>query len=87
MESKIQKLKERIIKPLEDINVLVDDIEFVNENNYYFLRITLDKVNGLDIDTIVEATNIINPIVDKEDISDESYILDVISKERGNINE
>lgn len=47
------------------------------------MTIELDKINGIDLDEIVEATNIINPIVDKMDFIDESYILDVISKERG----
>ena len=37
----------------------------------------------MDMDSIVEATNIINPVVDEVDITDDSYILDVISKERG----
>ena len=53
------------------------------EGNYFYLKITLDRVNGLDLDTIVEATNIINPIIDKLDLIDEEYILDISSKERG----
>ena len=60
-------------------------ISFDKEGSYYFLRITLDKVNGLDLDTVVEATNIINPILDELDIIEESYILDVSSKERGRV--
>ena len=36
----------------------------------------------LDLDTVVEATNIINPILDDLDLIEESYILDVSSKER-----
>ena len=44
----------------------------------------LDKVGGIDLDEIVAATEIINPIVDKYNICDDSYIMDVISKERGN---
>ena len=51
------------------------------------LSICLDKVGGIDLDTIVYATNIINLIVDKYDFTDDSYILDVVSKERGNDNE
>ena len=43
-----------------------------------------EEIGGIDLDGIVEATNIINPIVDEYDICDDSYILDVISKERGN---
>ena len=55
--------------------------------NYNVLSIVLDKVGGIDLDAIVEATKIINPIVDANDITDDSYILDVISKERGKENE
>ena len=42
--------------------------------------ITIDKKEGVDIDTCVEASTIINPILDKNDISESSYILDVTSK-------
>jgi len=54
------------------------------EGKYNFLRIVLDKANGIDLDTIVKATHIINPILDELDLIDEEYILDVLSKERGN---
>lgn len=79
----IEKIKKAIMEPLAQIDIVVDDIEFVKEGNYYFLRIVLDKVNGIDMDTIVEATHIINPIIDELDPYEESYILDVLSKERG----
>ena len=39
-------------------------------------------LGGIDLDTIVEATHIINPIIDKLDLPIEDYILDCISKER-----
>ena len=83
MKNKIEKIKTIIIEPLKKINIIVDNVEFFKEGKYNFLRITLDKVNGIDLDTIVEATNIINPLVDEIDVIDESYILDVISKEKG----
>lgn len=87
MDKKLQKLKEKVADALKEKQIEVTDISFEKEGNYYFLRIELDKINGLDIDTVVDATNIINPIVDEEDITDESYILDVVSKERGDKNE
>ena len=34
----------------------------------------------MDTDTIVAATNVISPVLDKLDLIEESYILDVISK-------
>ena len=60
MKEKLEIIKKEITKPMEELEIIVDKVEFVNENNYYFLKIELDKVNGIDLDTIVEATNIIN---------------------------
>jgi ribosome maturation factor RimP len=83
MDSILAKIKESIEAPLKEMDIFVDSVTWELENNYYYLKIVLDKVNGIDLDTIVEATNIINPIVDKLDLIQEEYILDVSSKERG----
>ena len=83
MEEKLERIKGEITGPMEDMGIIVDEIVYEKENGYNFLKITLDRVNGLDLDTIVEATNAINPIVDKLDLIDEEYILDISSKERG----
>lgn len=83
MKEKLDIIKKEITEPMNKLEIIVDTVEFVNENNYYFLKIILDKVNGLDLDTIVEATNIINPIIDKLDLIEEEYVLDISSKERG----
>lgn len=87
MQSKLEELKGSLEAPLKDIDVIVDTVTLEKNGNYTFLTVTLDKVNGIDLDTIVEATNIINPIVDKWDMIDDSFILDVISKERNDLNE
>ena len=76
-------LKEKINTALKKKEMFVSDISYVKKGKYNFLEITVDKVGGVDLDGIVEATNIINPIVDKEKFTDDSYILDVSSKERG----
>ena len=83
MEKELEKLRKNVEEALSSKEIIVPDICYHKENKYHFLTIELDKVNGIDLDEIVEATNIINPIVDKMDFIDESYILDVISKERG----
>ena len=83
MESILKTIREAIQKELDNLEIIVDSIEFVKEGNYNFLRIVLDKINGIDLDTIVEATNVINPILDELDLIEED-ILDVLSKERGN---
>ncbi len=87
MQSKLEELKSSVQTELKDMDIIVDDVTLEKNGNYKFLTITLDKVNGIDLDTIVEATNIINPIVDKWDMIDDEFILDVISKERNDLNE
>ncbi len=84
MQSILEEIKNLIKKPMEEMEITIDSIDYVLENNYHFLKIVLDKVNGIDLDTIVEATNVINPILDEHDLIDEEYILDISSKERGN---
>lgn len=79
-----EDLKTELSKVLEKDEIIVCDIVEEKKGKYHILTIVLDKVNGIDLDTIVMATNVINPIVDKYDICDDSYILDVVSKERGN---
>lgn len=83
MKEKLDIIKKEIMEPMNKMDIIVDSIDFVNENNYYFLKIVLDKVNGIDLDTIVEATNVINSIIDKLDLIEEEYVLDISSKERG----
>lgn len=80
----IEDLKQELSEILKEKDIIVDDIYIEEKSNYKFLTIVLDKIGGIDLDAIVEATNIINPIVDKYEICDDSYIMDVISKERGN---
>lgn len=84
MESILEKIKKNIKVALESEEIVIDSITFEREGKYNFLRIVLDKTGGIDLDTIVRATNIINPILDKLDLIEEEYILDVLSKERGN---
>ncbi|MCI8575731.1 MAG: hypothetical protein HFI09_04605 [Bacilli bacterium] len=82
MDSRLEVLKNALEPVLTNEEIIIDSIEYVKEGTYYFLRIVLDKINGIDLDTIVDATNLINPIVDELDLFEESYILDVLSKER-----
>ena len=83
MKNKLDIIRENITEPMKELNIIVDEVLYERENGYNFLKITLDKVNGLDLDSVVEATNVINPIIDKLDLIDEEYILDISSKERG----
>ena len=83
MQEKIEKIKEIITNPMQEKDIIVDSVTWEKEGKYNYLKIVLDKVNGIDIDAIVEATHIINPILDENDLIEDEYILDISSKERG----
>mgnify|MGYP000109916078 FL=1 len=83
MQSTLGKIKEIVTEAMNKEDIIVCSVSYEKENNYNFLKIVLDKVNGIDLDTIVEATNIINPLLDEYDLISEEYVLDISSKERG----
>ena len=88
MKKSLEELEKLIKEALEEKEIIVDSVTYEkNSGNYNVLSVVLDKLGGIDLDTVVEATNIINPIIDKYDLTDDSYILDVTSKERGKENE
>lgn len=83
MEKVLENLKEELSEAFKEQEIIVDAVEFEKKGKYKFLTVTLDKVGGIDLETIVDATHVVNDIVDKANITDDSYILDVVSKERG----
>lgn len=83
MQEKLNKLKIELQEVLDKEEIIVDDISYEKKGKFNFLTITLDKVGGIDLETIVEATKIVDKIVDKANITDDNYIMDVVSKERG----
>lgn len=83
MKLVLEKLKIDLQERLDSEEIIVDDVTFEEKGKYHFLTVTLDKIGGIDLETIVDATKIVNDVVDKADITDDSYILDVVSKERG----
>jgi len=77
------KVKEIIEQKVNELGVNIDSIVYEKEGGNYFLRIVIDSDEGIDIDKCVEVTNLINPLLDEVDIIEDSYILDISSKERG----
>lgn len=83
MNSILAKIEELITEPMKGLDITVDSVTWEVEGKYNYLKIVLDREIPLDIDTIVEATHIINPILDEYDLIKDEYILDISSKERG----
>ena len=80
MEDKIRNLIEGEVSKL---GVSIDSVTYEKEGSNYFLRIVIDRDEPIDIDRCVEVTNVINPLLDDIDFMDDSYILDITTKEKG----
>ena len=80
-----EKIKSIVGEKLEKLNVWIDEVRFEKEGTENFLRVVLDAEDYISLNTVVMATRIINPLLDKQEISDEAYILDVYAKEKGDV--
>lgn len=80
-------MKERIIKlignSLDELNLTIDDVVLEKEGNVNYLRIVLDSNEIIDMDKVTEATRIINPLLDKDDIINDVDYLDIYGKSKG----
>ena len=82
-----EKIRDLISDEVNKLGISIDSIVYEKEGNNYFFRIVIDRDDIIDIDTCVEVTNVINPLLDKADFIKDSYILDVSTKEKGGKNE
>lgn len=80
IEAKVRELIEEIIT---DNNYILDKVEYVKEGTNMFLRVIIDKQGFINIDDCVNVTKLINPLLDKADLIEDNYILEVCSKEKG----
>lgn len=78
-----KQVRDLIEGPIQEMGIDVDNVEYVKEGSNYFLRITIDRAQPIDVDTCEEVTHVVNPILDEADIIKDSYILDISSKEKG----
>lgn len=76
----IEKIVADITMPIvEGFNYDLVDVEFVKEGPDYFLRIFIDKPNGITIDDCQEVSKMISEKLDDLDPIDRSYYLEVSS--------
>ena len=78
-----KKARELIEEEVSKLGVTIDSVKYEREGTNNFLRIVIDRDKIIDIDTCVEVTRVINPLLDDLDIIEDSYILDISSKEKG----
>lgn len=71
---------ERLLTPIvERVGVNVYDVEYVKEGSDWYLRVYIDKPEGVNINDCVEVNRAFSDVLDEEDFIEESYILEVSS--------
>ncbi len=80
MENKVREL---LKGKLDSLNLVVASVSLEKENNNLFLKICLDSEEIIDLDKVVAATNIINPIIDEANLIQEKFVLEVYGKSKG----
>lgn len=77
------KVKDLIGNSLDELDLFVDSVSLEKEDNNLTLKICLDSKNIINLEMIVAATKIIDPIITKANLIDEFYVLDVYGKSKG----
>lgn len=76
----LETIKKLIQPILDNHDVYLDDIEYVNEKNEWYLRIFIEKNNDhLDMDTCVAVSEEISEKLDEADIITNEYYLEISS--------
>ena len=57
------------------------------EGNNHYLRVVVDADFVIDSDLIYEVSSVIDKVLDELDLIEDSYILDIYTKEKGEVNE
>lgn len=74
-----KKVIDLIKKPIEDTGIQLWDVRYVKEGSSWYLRVFIDKEDGINIDDCSDVSHLIDPIIDEADPIKESYYLEVCS--------
>ncbi len=75
----VKKVTELTNEVVKDTEIEIFDIEYVKEGPRYFLRIFIDKENGINIQDCEKVSRAVEPLIDEADFIKPAYILEVSS--------
>ena len=71
---------EELLKPIVAANgVSIYDVEYVKEGSDYYLRVYIDKPEGVNIQDCENVSRTLSDALDREDFIPDAYILEVSS--------
>ncbi len=76
----IEEKVEKLLKPtIENIGYDLDDVEYAKEGKNYFLRIYIDKPEGIDLKDCETVNDAISDLLDEANYIKEQYFVEVSS--------
>ena len=79
MANSAERVYELIQDAVEAEGVRLWDVRFLKEGASWYLRVFIDKPEGISIDDCTNVSHAIDPIIDEADPIDVSYYLEVCS--------
>ena len=79
MASIAEKVYALVKETVESCGVNLWDVRFVKEGASHYLRIFIDKPDGITISDCTDVSHAVDPIIDEADPIDGSYYLEVCS--------
>ena len=80
-----EEIRKKIEPVVNENNNRIDEVIYEKEGSQNFLRVIIDKDGIIDVEDCVKVFRLIEPVLDEINLIEESYILDVCSKEKGSI--
>ncbi len=78
--AKVTEIAAELAKPFaEQVNCTIWDVQYVKEAGEWFLRVYIDKEDGVSIDDCVEVSRHLSDALDEVDPIEGSYTLEVSS--------
>lgn len=74
-----EKVEQLIEKTINELGYELYDVEYAKEGKDYFLRIFIDKNEGIDLNDCEKVNDAVNPILDAADYIKEQYFLEISS--------
>ncbi|MBU9714515.1 ribosome maturation factor RimP [Evansella tamaricis] len=80
MSGNVREITETILTPiLTELSLELVDVEFKKEGKNWFLRVYIDKENGVDLDDCSAVSERLSESLDKNDPIEQAYYLEVSS--------
>ena len=74
-----EKVENLVKSTIENLGYELYDVHYVKEGKEYYLRIFIDKKEGIDLNDCEKVNNAITDMLDKENYIKETYFLEVSS--------